>query len=117
MAQVRDGAVARKNATLLQLAHTRIELMQANSQLMEAIQQKVELSQQLDQWQVSATIICFLVKVRIEKNITVSCFPIRAAISKALTIIIQALVFSHYVTLLITLQNSAEGNIIIYSVV
>lgn len=95
MAQVRDGAVARKNATLLQLAHTRIELMQANSQLMEAIQQKVELSQQLDQWQVSATIICFLVKVRIEKNITVSCFPIRAAISKALTIIIQALVFSH----------------------
>lgn len=52
---MRDGAVARKNATLLQLAHTRIELMQANSQLMEAIQQKVELSQQLDQWQVSAT--------------------------------------------------------------
>lgn len=51
--EVRDGAVARKNATLLQLAHTRIELMQANSQLMEAIQQKVELSQQLDQWQVS----------------------------------------------------------------
>ncbi|KAG8285893.1 coiled-coil domain containing protein 64 [Homalodisca vitripennis] len=49
--EVRDGAVARKNATLLQLAHTRIELMQANSQLMEAIQQKVELSQQLDQWQ------------------------------------------------------------------
>ncbi|XP_054284541.1 bicaudal D-related protein homolog [Macrosteles quadrilineatus] len=49
--EVRDGAVQRKNATLLQLAHTRIELMQANSQLMEAIQQKVELSQQLDQWQ------------------------------------------------------------------
>lgn len=108
MAQVRDGAVARKNATLLQLAHTRIELMQANSQLMEAIQQKVELSQQLDQWQVSATNNMLFSQVRLENKIAVS-----VVVSKALTIIIQALVFSHYVTL----QNSAEGNTIIYSVV
>lgn len=50
--EVRDGAVARKNATQVELARTRIDVMQANSQLMEAIQQKVELSQQLEQWQV-----------------------------------------------------------------
>lgn len=48
---VRDGAVARKNATQVELARTRIDVLQANSQLMEAIQQKVELSQQLEQWQ------------------------------------------------------------------
>lgn len=51
--EVRDGAVARKNATQVELARTRIDVLQANSQLMEAIQQKVELSQQLEQWQVS----------------------------------------------------------------
>lgn len=50
--EVRDGAVARKNATQVELARTRIDVLQANSQLMEAIQQKVELSQQLEQWQV-----------------------------------------------------------------
>jgi len=49
--EVRDSAVARKNATQVELARTRIDVMQANSQLMEAIQQKVELSQQLEQWQ------------------------------------------------------------------
>lgn len=48
---VRDRAVARKNATQVELAKSRIDVMQANSQLMEAIQQKVELSQQLEQWQ------------------------------------------------------------------
>lgn len=50
---VRDAAVARKNTVEVELAKTRIDVMQANSQLMEAIQQKVELSQQLEQWQVS----------------------------------------------------------------
>ncbi|KAF6214424.1 hypothetical protein GE061_009167 [Apolygus lucorum] len=49
--EVRDSAVARKNATQVELARTRIDVMQANSQLMEAIQQKIELSQQLEQWQ------------------------------------------------------------------
>jgi len=49
--EVRDAAVARKNAVEVELAKTRIDVMQANSQLMEAIQQKVELSQQLEQWQ------------------------------------------------------------------
>ena len=48
----RDAAVKRKNNTEIELARTRIDLMQVNSQLLEAIQQKVELSQQLDQWQV-----------------------------------------------------------------
>ena len=66
----RDAAVKRKNNTEVELARTRIDVMQVririyykkmsshlsdivqvNSQLMEAIQQKVELSQQLDQWQ------------------------------------------------------------------
>ncbi|XP_067015291.2 bicaudal D-related protein homolog [Anabrus simplex] len=47
----RDGAVARKNHVEVELARTRIDVMQANSQLLEAIQQKVELSQQLEQWQ------------------------------------------------------------------
>ncbi|KAK7041662.1 coiled-coil domain containing protein 64, partial [Halocaridina rubra] len=49
---MRDNAVSRKNACEIELARTRIDVMQINSQLMEAIQQKVELSQQLEQWQV-----------------------------------------------------------------
>jgi len=47
----RDAAVKRKNNTEIELAKTRIDVMQVNSQLMEAVQQKVSLSQQLDQWQ------------------------------------------------------------------
>ncbi|XP_025196032.1 bicaudal D-related protein homolog [Melanaphis sacchari] len=47
----RDGAVRRKNAVQVQLARTRVDVLQANGQLMEAIGQKVELSQQLEQWQ------------------------------------------------------------------
>lgn len=53
----RDGAVRRKNAVQVQLARTRVDVLQANGQLMEAIGQKVELSQQLEQWQVSLDII------------------------------------------------------------
>ena len=49
--ETRDAAVKRKNNTEIELARTRIDVMQVNSQLMEAVQQKVELSQQLDQWQ------------------------------------------------------------------
>ncbi|XP_076344563.1 bicaudal D-related protein homolog isoform X1 [Tachypleus tridentatus] len=49
---VRDGAVARKNAVEIELAKTKTDMMHINSQLMEAIHQKVELSQQLEQWQV-----------------------------------------------------------------
>lgn len=52
----RDGAVRRKNAVQVQLARTRVDVLQANGQLMEAIGQKVELSQQLEQWQVSGNI-------------------------------------------------------------
>lgn len=48
----RDGAVKRKNSVQVQLARTRVDVLQANGQLMEAIGQKVELSQQLEQWQV-----------------------------------------------------------------
>jgi coiled-coil domain-containing protein 64 len=50
--EVRDQAVARKNAAEIELARTRIDVLQINSQLLEAIQQKIELSQQLEQWQV-----------------------------------------------------------------
>ena len=50
--EVRDQAVARKNNVEVELAKTRIEVMQINSQLLETIQQKIELSQQLEQWQV-----------------------------------------------------------------
>jgi len=49
--ETRDAAVKRKNNTEIELAKTRIDVMQVNSQLMEAVQQKVSLSQQLDQWQ------------------------------------------------------------------
>lgn len=51
--EVRDQAVARKNAAEIELARTRIDVLQINSQLLEAIQQKIELSQQLEQWQVN----------------------------------------------------------------
>lgn len=49
--EVRDKAVARKNATEIELARARIDVMTINSQLLESIQQKVELACQLDQWQ------------------------------------------------------------------
>ncbi|OXU24729.1 hypothetical protein TSAR_000090 [Trichomalopsis sarcophagae] len=49
--QTRDQAVARKNKVEVELARTRIDMLQINSQLMEAIQQKIELSEQLEQWQ------------------------------------------------------------------
>jgi len=39
--ELRDQAVARKNAVEIELAKTRIECMHVNGQLMEAIQQKV----------------------------------------------------------------------------
>ena len=50
--EVRDAAVKRKNNTEIELARSRIDVMQINSQLLEAIQQKVELSQQLEQWKI-----------------------------------------------------------------
>jgi uncharacterized membrane protein len=49
---LRDQAVQRKNKAEIEVARTRIDMMQVNSQLMEAIQQKIQLSQQLEQWQV-----------------------------------------------------------------
>ncbi|XP_071448844.1 bicaudal D-related protein homolog [Hetaerina americana] len=49
--EMRDKAIARKNAAEVELARTRIDLLQINSQLIEAVQQKIELSQQLEQWQ------------------------------------------------------------------
>ena len=55
--ETRDAAVKRKNNTEIELAKTRIDVMQINSQLMEAIQQKVELSQQLDQVKIGKLII------------------------------------------------------------
>lgn len=55
--ETRDKAVARKNHVEVELARTRIDVMQANSQLLEAIQQKVELSQQLEQWQMDMQLL------------------------------------------------------------
>lgn len=55
--EVRDQAVARKNAVEIELAKTRIDVMHINSQLMEAVQQKVELSQQLEQWQMDMAVL------------------------------------------------------------
>ncbi|XP_040578909.1 bicaudal D-related protein homolog [Lepeophtheirus salmonis] len=49
---VRDAAVKRKTNTEIELARSRIDVMQINSQLLESIRQKVELSKQLEQWQV-----------------------------------------------------------------
>lgn len=46
---LRDQAVARKNKAEIDVARTRIDMMQIDSQLMEAIQQKIQLSQQLEQ--------------------------------------------------------------------
>lgn len=56
----RDAANTKRTKAEIDLAKARVDLMQANSQLLEAIQQKVELSQQLEQWQVSITIIMFI---------------------------------------------------------
>lgn len=53
----RDAAITRKGEVEVQLARARIEVLQANSQLIEAVQQKIELSQQLEQWQVSRSLI------------------------------------------------------------
>lgn len=55
--EVRDQAVARKNAVEIELARTRIDVMHINSQLMEAVQQKVELSQQLEQWKMDMEVL------------------------------------------------------------
>ncbi|KAG8193467.1 hypothetical protein JTE90_023719 [Oedothorax gibbosus] len=55
--EVRDQAVARKNAVEIELARTRIDVMHINSQLMEAVQQKVELSQQLEQWKLDMEVL------------------------------------------------------------
>lgn len=56
--ELRDQAVQRKNKAEIEVARTRIDMMQVNSQLMEAIQQKIQLSQQLEQWQVCDQISC-----------------------------------------------------------
>ncbi|XP_055937107.1 bicaudal D-related protein homolog [Argiope bruennichi] len=55
--EVRDQAVARKNAVEIELARTRIDVMHINSQLMEAVQQKIELSQQLEQWKMDMEVL------------------------------------------------------------
>lgn len=55
--KVRDQAVARQNRVEVELARTRIDILQADSQLKEAIKQKVELSQQLEQWQMDVQML------------------------------------------------------------
>ena len=68
--EVRDQAVTRKNAAEIELARTRIDVLQINSQLLEAIQQKIELSQQLEQWQVQHyTVLLFTYDIFASVNI------------------------------------------------
>jgi coiled-coil domain-containing protein 64 len=62
---VRDHAVQRKNKAEIEVARTRIDMMQVNSLLMEAVQQKIQLSEQLEQWQVSISFhLCQLKSAR-----------------------------------------------------
>lgn len=71
----RDGAVRRKNAVQVQLARTRVDVLQANGQLMEAIGQKVELSQQLEQWQVSPAHAFVTIRIKIIANLQSFMYP------------------------------------------
>ncbi|XP_059479250.1 bicaudal D-related protein homolog [Neocloeon triangulifer] len=54
---LRDTALAARNSVQVELARTRIDVLQVNSQLMEAVQQKIELSQQLEQWQMDMQLL------------------------------------------------------------
>ncbi|KZC12585.1 Bicaudal D-related protein like protein [Dufourea novaeangliae] len=72
--KVRDQAVARKNRAEVELAKTRIDVLQANSQLMEAIQQKIELSQQLEQWQMD-------VQLLLDEHVRSKMMPVRNTIT------------------------------------
>ena len=74
--ETRDAAVKRKNNTEIELAKTRIDVMQINSQLMEAIQQKVELSQQLDQVQISEFV--FKLKMNFEHKVYFAMISVEA---------------------------------------
>ncbi|XP_076236116.1 bicaudal D-related protein homolog [Calliopsis andreniformis] len=76
--KVRDQAVARKNRAEVELAKTRIDVLQANSQLMEAIQQKVELSQQLEQWQMD-------VQSLLDEHVKSKMMPVTNALAAANT--------------------------------
>merc|ERR1712217_231769 len=52
--ETRDAAVKRKNNTEIELARTRIDVMQVNSQLMEAIQQELleeQMNRKMEQQQ------------------------------------------------------------------
>ncbi|XP_076641837.1 bicaudal D-related protein homolog [Halictus rubicundus] len=73
---VRDQAVARKNRAEVELAKTRIDVLQANSQLMEAIQQKIELSQQLEQWQMD-------VQSLLDEHVRSKMMPVAHAVNAA----------------------------------
>ncbi|KAK9305484.1 hypothetical protein QLX08_003499 [Tetragonisca angustula] len=76
--KVRDQAVARKNRAEVELAKTRIDVLQANSQLMEAIQQKIELSQQLEQWQMD-------VQSLVDEHVRSKLMPVTNSITAANT--------------------------------
>lgn len=66
---LRDAALAARNSVQIELARTRIDVLQVNSQLMEAVQQKIELSQQLEQWQVSSEIFPSDLLIHIAYNV------------------------------------------------
>ncbi|CAH1233922.1 BICDL1 [Branchiostoma lanceolatum] len=48
----RDSAIEKQNSMEVELAKSKIDVMNLDSQLLEAIQQKISLSQQLEDWQV-----------------------------------------------------------------
>lgn len=76
----RDIAIERKNKLEIELAKTRMDLMQANGQLMEAIQQKVELSQQLEQWQMD---VHELLEEQVKNKLTSQEVKLRSAVQSA----------------------------------
>ncbi|KAK9892334.1 hypothetical protein WA026_019789 [Henosepilachna vigintioctopunctata] len=76
----RDLAIERKTKLEIELAKTRMDLMQSNGQLMEAIQQKVELSQQLEQWQMD---VHELLDVQVKSKLTSQEMRMRASVQSA----------------------------------
>jgi len=97
--EVRDQAVARKNAAEIELARTRIDVLQINSQLLEAIQQKIELSQQLEQWQVCAAVL------KETKNLKSPSIVFETANCRLYTVLCTLSLPTHYPTCQLLLDN------------
>ncbi|XP_064618779.1 BICD family-like cargo adapter 1 isoform X2 [Lineus longissimus] len=64
----RDEAIAKRNAMEVDLAKSKLDLMNLDQQLMDAIQQKIELSQQLEQWELDMQA---LIEIQMQKRFNV----------------------------------------------